>query len=320
MSKTTVIIPNYNGIAFLEKCLLSLEKQSQRDFITIVVDNGSLDGSSELVKEKFPQVKVIQLKENTGFCGAVNEGIRQAKTPYVILLNNDTEADSEYVNKMTIAIEEDEKLFSVSAKVLSMAEPEKIDDAGDFYSALGWARGRGCGKSADEFQKTTEVFASCGAGAIYRKKIMDEIGMFDSNHFAYLEDIDIGYRAKIYGYRNSFTPFGIVYHVGSGFSGSKHNSFKIKLSSKNSIYLIYKNMPVFQIVLNLPFLILGFSIKYLYFLKKGFGGIYLKGILKGIKLCTTPQGKANKVKFCWKNIGNYTKIQLQLWRNMVRFN
>lgn len=320
MSKTTVIIPNYNGIAYLEKCLLSLEKQSQRDFITIVVDNGSMDGSSELVKEKFPQVKVIQLKENTGFCGAVNEGIKQAKTPYVILLNNDTEADSEYVNKMTIAIEEDEKLFSVSAKVLSMAEPEKIDDAGDLYSALGWARGRGCGKSADEYRKTAEVFASCGAGAIYRKKIMDEIGMFDSNHFAYLEDIDIGYRAKIYGYRNSFTPFGIVYHVGSGFSGSKHNSFKIKLSSKNSIYLIYKNMPVFQIVLNLPFLILGFSIKYLYFLKKGFGGIYLKGILKGIKLCTTPQGKANKVKFCWKNIGNYTKIQLQLWRNMVRFN
>ena len=130
----------------------------------------------------------------------------------------------------------------------------------------------------------------------------------------YLEDIDIGYRARIHGYRNVYAPKAIVYHVGSGFSGSAHNAFKVKLSSRNNVYLAYKNMPFLQIILNSPFLLLGHAVKYLFFLKKGLGKEYARGLKEGMALCS----KENKVRFSWKNLPNYGVIQLELWLNMIR--
>ena len=110
---------------------------------------------------------------------------------------------------------------------------------------------------------------TCGGAAIYRKKIMEKIGYFDEEHFAYLEDTDIGYRARIYGYENWYAPDAVVYHVGSGTSGSRYNHFKTRYSSRNNIYLIYKNMPLLQIILNLPFLVAGFLIKFLFTKRNG---------------------------------------------------
>lgn len=118
--------------------------------------------------------------------------------------------------------------------------------------------------------------------AIYRRKLFEKIGLFDEAHFAYLEDIDLGYRANIYGYKNVFAPKAEVLHAGSAVSGSRHNAFKVSLSSRNSIYLIYKNMPVLQVLLNLPFLLVGFLIKTLFFVKKGLGREYIKGLKKGL--------------------------------------
>lgn len=148
--------------------------------------------------------------------------------------------------------------------------------------------------------------------------IFEKIGLFDENHFAYLEDIDIGYRALIYGYRNYYCHGAVVYHAGSGFSGSRYNKFKIDLSAKNSIYLVYKNMPLLQQLLNLPFLLAGFLIKWLFFLKKGFGTVYVKGLVKGFSLCFSQKGREKKVPFLGKNLPNYVFIQIQLWWNMIR--
>jgi GT2 family glycosyltransferase len=144
--------------------------------------------------------------------------------------------------------------------------------------------------------------------------MLESLGYFDENHFAYLEDIDVGYRARIHGYRNVYAPKAVVYHVGSGFSGSAHNAFKVKLSSRNSVYLAYKNMPFLQIILNSPFLILGHLVKWAFFLKKGLGKEYLQGVKEGFTLCK----KEKKVRFLWKNLPNYVSIQLELWLNMVR--
>lgn len=181
--RTTVIIPNYNGIKYIENCLASLRTQEKEIFHTIVVDNGSTDGSRELTADKFPEVQLISFSHNTGFCGAVNAGIMAAKTPYVLLLNNDTTADKEFVYRMSEAMA-DERIFSVSARMLSMQEPEKIDDAGDLYCALGWAYARGKDKPHDK-KYPSRIFAACGGAAIYRKNILDRIGLFDENHFAY---------------------------------------------------------------------------------------------------------------------------------------
>lgn len=312
--RTTVIIPNYNGIKYMENCLASLQAQEKETFHTIVVDNGSTDGSKELVAEKFPEVQLIALPHNTGFCGAVNTGITASVTPYVLLLNNDTTADKEFVYRMSEAMQ-DERIFSVSARMLSMHEPDIIDDAGDLYCALGWAFARGKGKPHDTHYGT-HIFAACGGAVIYRKKILDEIGLFDENHFAYLEDIDIGYRARIHGYQNRYEPQAVVYHAGSGFSGSRYNEFKIKLSSRNSIYLIYKNMPFLQILLNLPFLFVGFMIKWLFFVKKGYGMVYAKGLWQGCSLSASRQGRRHKVAFRGAFFRNYCIIQWELWKNI----
>lgn len=313
----TVVIPNYNGIKYVDACLGSLYEGSLIPGV-IMVDNGSTDGSADLAERKYPMCKVVRFKENKGFCRAVNEGIRRADTEYVILLNNDTTVDKEFVFRLWKAVREKKDAFSVSAKMLSMQEPEIIDDAGDLYCALGWAYARGKGKSREKFSKPAEIFASCAGAAIYRKSVFDMIGYFDENHFAYLEDIDIGYRAKISGFHNYFEPKAIVYHAGSAVSGSRYNEFKIKLSSKNSIYLIYKNMPLLQICLNLFFLIPGILIKLLFFTKKGFGRIYLRGIGEGIGLCFSRKGRNQKVHFRLECLGNYVGIQLELWINIWR--
>lgn len=317
MARTTVVIPNYNGIKYIENCLHSLEQGSVIPKI-IVVDNGSGDGSLLLVKEKFPNVQIIEFAENTGFCKAVNTGIKAAATEYVLLLNNDTVADREMVRCLEEALDAEPKAFSAAAKMISLHDPEKLDGAGDFYCALGWAFSRGKDKSARSYMHPLRIFAACAGAALYRREVFEEIGYFDENHFAYLEDTDIGYRANIYGYPNKYVPDAKVYHAGSAVSGSRHNEFKVSLSSRNSVYLIYKNMPFLQILLNLPFLIPGYLIKLLFFTLKGMGGVYLKGIGRGISLSFSTEGRKNRVKFSVKNLKNYLWIQFQLWLNLFR--
>lgn len=312
--EVSVVIPNFNGIAFLDSVLGSLEGQTERNFEVIFVDNGSTDGSCSFVAANYPWVHLIELSENFGFCRAVNEGIRAAKAPYVLLLNNDTEVAENFVEEMLAAIKRHENAFSCAARMVQYHDRDRIDDAGNYYCALGWAFARGKAKDVHRYEKEEKIFAACGGAAIYRKKILDKIGLFDEEHFAYLEDTDIGYRARIQGYENWYAPRAIVYHVGSGTSGSRYNQFKTRYSSRNNVYLIYKNMPLLQILLNLPFLIAGFGIKLLFFAVKGMGREYIAGIKNGFTI--THKGK--KVPFELKNLPNYLKIQVELWVNMFR--
>lgn len=313
MRTVSIVIPNYNGKHFLKGCLKAVFAQNIEEQEVIVVDNGSSDGSLEYL-EKFPEVRVIRLDRNYGFCRAVNEGIKAAESEYVILLNNDTEVDKEFASELLKMIRSDENIFSCSSKMIQFHDRQHMDDAGDYYCALGWAYGRGKNAWIGNYDEPAEIFASCAGAAVYRKKMLESLGYFDERHFAYLEDIDIGYRARIFGYRNVYAPKALVYHVGSGSSGSVHNAFKVKLSSRNNLYMAYKNMPVLQIILNSPFLLLGHAVKWLYFTKKGLGKEYKDGLKEGLALCE----RKYKVRFQWKNLPNYAVIQLELWLNIVR--
>lgn len=322
MTKSTIVIPNYNGIKYIQACLESLYGGTVTDIEVIVVDNASVDGSMELVRDRFPQVRLIVNQENKGFSYAVNQGIKEAHTPYVILLNNDTQVAPSFVHELEKVMDKDKghRLFSASAKLVSLYDRDKTDDAGDYYCALGWAFARGKGKPPERYDQDCEIFAACAGAAIYRRELLeaDKVGLFDEEHFAYFEDIDIGYRAKIHGYQNQFAANAIVYHAGSATSGSRYNAFKTGLASRNSIYIIYKNMPLFQLILNLPFLILGFLVKTVFFAKKGMGKNYLLGLWEGIQLSFSPAGKRHKQKFSVKRLYNYVSIQFLLWRNMLR--
>lgn len=312
--EVSVVIPNFNGIAFLDSVLGSLEGQTLKSFEVILVDNGSSDGSCSFVTANYPWVHIIELPENFGFCRAVNEGIKAAKTPYVLLLNNDTEVREDFVEQMLLAIKRHKKAFSCAARMVQYHDRDKIDDAGNYYCALGWSYARGKGRDMALYQKEEKIFSSCGGAAIYRKNVIEQIGYFDEEHFAYLEDTDIGYRARIYGYENWYAPEAIVYHVGSGTSGSRYNQFKTRYSSRNNVYLIYKNMPLLQIILNFPFLAAGFLIKFLFFATKGMGKEYLAGIKNGFSISR----KHKKVPFSLKHLPFYCQIQLELWVNMLR--
>lgn len=292
----------------MEPCLSSLSKQTYKNFHILVVDNASSDGSIEYMEENYPDIELIKLQKNYGFSKAVNIGIQHSRTPYVILLNNDTTVDTRYVEEMVKAIEKSPKIFSVSSKMIQMYHPELIDSAGDLYTLLGWGVCRGCGRPVSNYTKYDEIFTACAGAAIYRRSVFDEIGYFDENHFAYLEDIDIGYRARIYGYYNMYCPTALVYHVGSGTSGSKYNSFKVKLAARNNLYLNYKNMPALQLVLNFIPLAIGYFVKYLFFCKIGFGKDYKEGFIEGLQTAKLQK----KVKFQFKHLGNYLVIEIDL--------
>ncbi len=314
MSKVTVVVPNWNGKEYLERCLLSLKAQTLADLEVIVIDNGSTDGSIPFLRRIFPEIRVRAFRSNTGFCHAVNTGIRMSSSPYVILLNNDTEADPSMAEELVKAIERHPDAFACQAKMLRMSDPQTIDDAGDLYCALGWAFARGRGRSESGYDSECRIFAACGGAAIYRREIFDEIGLFDEKHFAYLEDLDICWRARIRGYKTYYAPAARVLHAGSAATGAKYNKFKVTHSARNSVWVIRKNMPLGQKLINLPFLAAGFLTKTVFFFRKGLGMTYLKGLWQGM---TAPlDGK--KTVFEKQNLGRYLAIQADLWANLAR--
>ena len=314
MTETSVIIPNYNGAEYIEACIKTLTEQSYRDFEIIVVDNCSTDGSADTVEKGFPDVRLIRLDQNYGFSRAVNEGLKASKAPFALLLNSDIETDPGFVGALVSTIKSDDMIFSVASKMIQMKDRSRLDGAGDLYSAMGWAYARGKGRPSSGYNKRCRVFSACGGAAIYRRSILDEIGWFDEFHFAYLEDADIGYRARIMGYKNVYCPEAVVYHAGSAVTGSRYNDFKVRISARNNMYVIMKNMPVLQIILNLPFLILGFGIKAVFFILIGHGRAYLSGIKRGYILCR----QARKFPYSSRNLKNYLVIQLELWINLFR--
>ncbi len=337
--KTTVVIPNYNGKHFMEPCMEALKRQSQPDFCVLIVDNGSSDESVAWMEENLPglqtvregeklpaagqnkaalsgergglPVYVMPLAQNTGFSGAVNAGIRAAVTPYVILLNNDTEVHRDFIRELERAMERSPRVFSVSSKMIQLHEKSRMDDAGDLYTVIGWGFQRGVGQKSSGYGKARRVFTACAGAAIYRRDVFKEIGLFDELHFAYLEDLDVGYRARIAGYENWYCPTAVVWHVGSGTSGSKYNPFKVRLAARNSVYLNYKNMPFLQLLVNALPLAFGYAVKTRFFTKRGFGADYRAGLKEGFSTL----GKCRRVRFRLKNLGRYLQIEMELIGN-----
>ena len=318
MKEVSIIIPNYNGIEVLEPCLNALRTQTCTDFEVLLVDNGSTDGSLELVRAHYPEVQLLELDRNYGFCRAINEGVSHTSSPYVIFLNNDTEVFPDFVYELLAGMRRHPKAFSGGAMMLQMKDHQLIDDAGNYYSALGWAYARGKDKTAEDFQTEMPVFSTCAGAAIYRRRFLKKTGLLDEAHFAYLEDLDLGYRARILGYENWYLPKAKVYHMGSASSGSRYNAFKTRYSARNNIYVVWKNMPVGQQILNAPLLLAGFAVKAAFFQKKGLGKTYTDGLREGWKMAAQPENRGKKVPFRKENLGNYAKIQVELWQNILR--
>ena len=313
MYKVSVVIPNFNGEKHIDKCMVALRSQTETSFEVIMVDNASSDNSVEIFeKYKDLNIRLIKLDENYGFSRAVNEGIKASEAEYVILLNNDTHVGKNFVKALIDAMDEDDSIFSAQAHMLQYSDRSITDSAGDYFCAMGWGFSRGKDEKASKFTEKREIFSSCAGAAIYRKSAFEEIGYFDENFFAYLEDMDIGYRAKLYGYKNVFVPQAKVLHVGSASSGSRYNEFKTKLSARNSMLVVYKNFSKWQILVNLPFILAGIGLKSVFFAKQKLLKAYLKGILEAfVTARKVERHKSEDIRV------SYGAIQKELMKNIL---
>ncbi|MCI6640471.1 MAG: glycosyltransferase family 2 protein [Pygmaiobacter massiliensis] len=312
--KATVVIPNLNGAGWLEGSVESIFAQTMQDFELILVDNGSTDESLTFARSLLgrPGYTLIENHSNTGFSAAVNMGIKAAKGEYVVLFNNDAFAQPDWLEQLIACAEQDENIFSVSSLMLRYYEPELADDAGDYVNILGWACKTGDGLKASRYQKQRRCFSACGGAALYRKSILDKIGLFDETFFAYLEDVDIGWRANSLGYKNIYCPAAVCRHIcgatTGGKKGGKYNAFKSVQSGRNNLLLPYKNMPLLMLLVNLPFLAVGYLIKVVFFSLRGYG----KPFLQGAREAFSCFGKIQKPEFRFVNLPCYIWVEFQL--------
>ncbi|MDU9048505.1 MAG: glycosyltransferase family 2 protein [Candidatus Electrothrix sp. Rat3] len=276
-----IVIPNWNGLRFLPACLSSIEQQ-QQDVVALevtVVDNGSHDGSLEYLRENHPQVQIIVLPENRGFSAAVNQGILSSTAPFVFLLNNDTELDSTCLSQLMQVAEEQKEFDFFSPKMLSFHERTILDGAGDGYLRGGAGYRLGTMELDDPaYNQAGPIFGACAGAVLYRRSLFDHIGLFDEDFFAYLEDVDLNLRINHSGRKGYYVPTAKVYHIGSASSGSKINPFTIRLSTRNSFYVLLKNYPT-RLFLRLLPVILIYQFFWLFFvMKKGQVPAYLQGM------------------------------------------
>ena len=275
----SIIIVNCNGRGFLQGCLESIFNQSCSDFEIIFIDNGSTDDSVQYVKEKFPDVIIIENRENLGFARANNQGIAIAKGKYIALLNNDTVVDREWIKSLLAKAESSsEKVGMWAGKILSMQEPRKIDSVGGLMiSPDGIAKGRGrLEEDVGQYDNDDEVFIPSACAALFKKEMLDEIGLFDEDFFAYCEDTDIGLRARLAGWRTVSVPKAVVYHYYSGTTG-KYTSMKAYLVERNHVWLAVKNFPLSRLLF-FPFYTIWRDMFQVYgiLLKRGAGGRFVE--------------------------------------------
>jgi GT2 family glycosyltransferase len=242
-SDVTVIIVNWNGAHLLDRCLNAIRAQTYRSCAVVLVDNASTDGSVELLQRNYPDVTVIHNNTNVGYAAANNIGIEANQSKYVATLNNDTEAEPAWLGELVRTMEVNPEAGMCASKILSMEHPDLIDSAGICVDRAGiaWDR-RGGERDEDHETAPEEVFGPCAAAAIYRRSMLRQIGAFDGDFFAYLEDVDLAWRAQLSGWRCLYVPTARVYHIQSATSG-EGSCFKNYHLGRNKLWTIIKNYP-----------------------------------------------------------------------------
>jgi GT2 family glycosyltransferase len=279
VARAAVVIPNWNGERFLGTCLTSLRNQSFEDFETVLVDNGSTDDSVGFVTRNFPEIRVHALEGNAGFSAAANAGIRTADAEYVALLNNDTEADSRWLEALVRAADHHPEAGFFATKLVDFHERRFLDGAGDALRLSGLPYRLGHGeRDRGQFDTPGYVFAACGAAALYRRRMLDEIGLFDEDFVSYCEDGDLSFRAQLAGYKCFYVPGAVVYHVGSASTGGKRSATATRLGTRNSLSLLVKNLPLSVVPHVLPFFVLGQLVRLLTAAAAGALGAHLEGL------------------------------------------
>ena len=247
----SVVIVTWNGRQYLDDCLEAVAAQQGVDSETILVDNASTDGTAEYVGERFPWVRIIRLPDNRGFAGGNNAGVREARGRYVALLNNDTIAGPGWLQALRRGLDEARGVALATSRIVYMHDPAVLDSAGDGLLRWGGAFKRLHGAPASAAADSMEVFGVCGAACLMPRAVYDELGGFDENFFASHEDVDLSYRARLFGYRCRYIADAIVRHHGSATLG-RISGFAVFQGQRNLEWVYLKNTPATLLVRTLP--------------------------------------------------------------------
>lgn len=237
----SVVIPNWNGLRHLPTCLDALRVQTYSGLEIIVADNASHDGSQAIIASQYPEVCLIRLPENRGFTGACNAGIGAAKGEYVILLNNDTQAEPNWIDEVAAAFARHPDAGMVASKMLLFNRRDTLHSAGDFYRTDGIPGNRGVWqKDGEPYQREEYVFSACGGSAAYRRAMLNHVGVLDDDFFFSCEDVDLAWRAQLAGWKCVYAPQAVVYHHLAATGGGATASY---YDGRNTIWVIAKNYP-----------------------------------------------------------------------------
>jgi GT2 family glycosyltransferase len=240
-SLLSVIIPNWNGKRFLPTCLDSLARQTVAPLEVFIVDNASSDGSQEFVKTEYPWVHLVELPENRGFTGACNAGLQAAKGEFLALLNNDTEVDSGWAAVVVDAFLRHPEVGSVASKMLLFDRRDHIHTTGDYFTTDGHPGNRGVWQRDEgQYDREEYVFSACGGSSVYRRALLDDVGLLDDDFFFSGEDVDLGWRAQLANWPCLYTPHAIVYHHLSASGGGATASY---YDGRNLIFILVKDVP-----------------------------------------------------------------------------
>lgn len=310
----SVIIVNYNGKDLLKACLESIQNQSYKNLGIIVVDNASTDGSVEYVRNLFPYVKVLPLSENYGFAKANGEGLKIAHGDYIMLLNNDIEAHNDCIKNLYEAMNVRPDVGICASKMIVYGK-DTIDSAGDGFitSLKGYKRGEGM--PSDLYSSEEYIFGACAGAALYRRKMLDEIGFLDEDFFLIHEDSDLNLRAQLSGWKTFYVPSAEVYHKVRSSIGSM-SDMEIYHTLRNLEFVRIKNVPLGLFIRCLPGFIIGSVSEFLYYgLKHGKLGLFLKAKKDALKKLGLMLEKRKKIMKLRKvDTGYLFSIMIPIWR------
>ena len=284
-SKIAVVIPNWNGADVVARCVDSLLLQLHPCAI-IVVENGSTDGSDELLASYGNKIIVLKQPKNLGFAGGVNVGIRYAidnRFDYVALFNNDAVADKHWLSELVKPMLKDEKIGITTPKMLK-SDKKTIDAVGTEYSIYGAPYPRGRNEvDAGQYDDPTQVFGGAGGASMYRTKMFTDVGLFDEDFFAYYEEDDINFRARLKGWQVMTAPTAVVYHDIGGTSG-KIKGFTVQQTAQNFWFLYTKNMPGILFWKYMPLATLWYCLMFIDRTRKGAFMYFMKGWLSSLRM------------------------------------
>ncbi len=271
VSVVSVIVVNLNRRDLLQRCLESLWRQTYKNIEVVVVDNGSKDGSADMLQGLTePRLRIVLLDSNRGFAGGCNAGIERASGRYIATLNNDAEADSQWIEELVAGMESDASLGMCASKILFHGDRKRIDKAGHLIYPDGLNHGRGSGEiDRGQFDKREEVLLPDAAAALYRRDMLDVIGLFDEQFFAYGDDADLGLRGRLAGWTCLYVPTAVVYHVHSATAG-EFSPMKAFLIERNRMWVAVKVFP-------LPLLLVSPVFTFMRFAFHAYGSIFMVG-------------------------------------------